>query len=265
MKVGLSQKQFQAADAKISDAMNRMARDGIIGGATPPPVAIKRDLSKKDSITYNEFLDYFRAVASEEDLKIRHAMVDQALAQNGAAEEAASAAMASAWEAEAKARQEERARAGLVDDPELTRIAQENFVLKWRNYELMCLLQHPNQLMPNPASNTPAAGKAPGAVGTGTTGTAAGTPPPVTPKIVNGTVPIGPPTLRTTNPGTPPRYEAPVNLRPSGGAPSGRPAEAQRGGSTKDSDRGPTGGKSSGGSSDRDAKGGKGQDDKAKK
>ena len=82
-KDGLSQKQFQAADEKISDALDRMARDGIIGGATPPQVVIKRDLSKKEKISYTEFLQYFRGLASERDLQIRRTLVDQAVAQKG--------------------------------------------------------------------------------------------------------------------------------------------------------------------------------------
>ena len=59
-KHGLSQKQLQAADAIIAAALDRLARDGILGGATLPAVVRKPDLSKKETITDKEFLDYFR-------------------------------------------------------------------------------------------------------------------------------------------------------------------------------------------------------------
>ena len=68
-KSGLSQKQLQAADALIAAALDRLTRDGTIGGATLPAVVGKPDLFKKEKITFTEFLDYFRGLASERDLK----------------------------------------------------------------------------------------------------------------------------------------------------------------------------------------------------
>ncbi len=70
---------------RIDDALDRLARDGLIGGDVPPPMVVKRDLSKKEKIDYTEFLQYFRGLASERDLQLRRELVDQAVATKGAA------------------------------------------------------------------------------------------------------------------------------------------------------------------------------------
>jgi hypothetical protein len=158
-KNGLSQKQFQAADEKIAAAMDRLVRDGTLGGPVPPTVVFKHDLSKKEKITYPEFLEYFKGLASEQDLKVRRALVDQALAQAGAAQAAADAAMAEAQRAAADAEiarlnaQADRDRSGY--DAEADRIRQENIALQQFNAELMWYLQHPNQVVPHPQSTSP--------------------------------------------------------------------------------------------------------------
>ena len=161
-KSGLSQKQLQAADALIAAALDRLTRDGTIGGATLPAVVGKPDLSKKEKITYTEFLDYFRGLASERDLKIRRALVDQALAQPGAAQAAADAAAAEAQRAAAIAEiasRDAQADRDLNDDnADADRIRRENLELELRNAELKWYLQHPNQVVPHPetkVSNPP--------------------------------------------------------------------------------------------------------------
>ncbi len=98
----LSQKQFQAAEKKIDDAMNRLVRDGTIGSDPAPEIVVKPDLSKKERISWDDFLQYFKGLATQRDLQIRRARVDQALAQQGTAEAAAKEAWANEQQAEAE-------------------------------------------------------------------------------------------------------------------------------------------------------------------
>jgi hypothetical protein len=206
-KEGLTKEQFHAAEAKISDAINRMARDGIIGGAVAPPVAIKRDLSKKDKITYLEFLDYFRGIASEQDLKIRRALVDQAVAEQAAAQAAAGTAIAAAQQAAADAEaarreaQAERERDGA--ESEQARLDREDRELQLIRLELMWYLEHPKQPWHRPnstPSNVPPSGQlgvaASGAGGAGA-GAGSGNPKPGKPGIASSPGPSGvPPIVR---------------------------------------------------------------------
>jgi hypothetical protein len=222
-KYGLSQKQLQAADAIIAAALDRLARDGTLGGATPPAVVIKRDLSKKETITYAEFLDHFRGLVSEQDLKIRRALVDQALAQSGAAQAAADAAAAEAQRAAAIAG---------IDrdlsryDSEADRVRIENIMLQQRNAELLWYLQHPNQVVPHPETNAsnrqPASGQNTAAsngnsAAKGTDATPAQTTPPVR-SIVRR-----PPPVVTANPPNPPRTGGGAPPGPKAAAPAGSP------------------------------------------
>jgi hypothetical protein len=219
---GLTQKQFQAAEAKISDAINRMARDRIIGGAVAPPPARKGDLSKKEKITYQEFLDYFRGLASEEDLKIRRALVDQALAQPGAAQAAADAAAAEAQRAAAIAEIASRDAQADRDlnayDADADRIRRENFELELRNAELKWYLQHPNQVVPHPETN--ASNPQP----------TSGQNTPVQPPTIGRPTVHRPPVV-TTNPPNPPRT--------GGGGPPGPKAAAPADSPTPKDDKKP--------------------------
>ena len=220
-KYGLSQKQLQAADAIIAAALDRLARDGTLGGATPPAVVIKPDLSKKETITYAEFLDYFRGLVSEQDLRIRRALVDQALAQSGAAQAAADAAAAEAQRAAAVA-EIDRDRSGY--DAEADRIRIDT-MLQQRNAELLWYLQHPNQVVPHPETkasnrqptigqNTAAANGNSAAKGTDAT--------PVQPTTLGRPYVHRPPVV-TINPPNPPRTGGGGPPGPKAAAPAGSP------------------------------------------
>ncbi len=200
-KYGLTKEQFQAAEAKISDAINRMARDGIIGGAVAPPVAIKRDLSKKEKITDKEFLDYFRGLASEQDLKIRRALVDQAVAEQAAAQAAAGTAIAAAQQAAADA---EAARREAQAERELDGADSEQALLDREELirlELNWYLEHPKQPWHRPnstPSNVPPSSQL-GVTGSGagSAGAGSGNPKPGKPGIASSPGPSGvPPIVR---------------------------------------------------------------------
>jgi hypothetical protein len=158
-KDGMTQMQFQAAENQIDDALDRLARAGVIGGEVPPAAALARDLSLKEIITYTEFVQYFRGLASERDLQLRREMVDQAIAQQGAARAAAEAAWEAARERrveELLLREEERADRDRDETKrDEGRIRRENEELQRRNQELMWYLQHPRQPLPTP-NNKPA-------------------------------------------------------------------------------------------------------------
>ncbi len=158
-KEGMTQKQFQAAENQIDDALDRLARVGVIGGNVPPPLVMVRDLSMNEVITYTDFVQYFRGLASERDLQLRRQMVDQAVAQQGAAQAAAQAAWDALRERQAEEfleRQEDRADRDRDDAKrDDGRIRWENEELQRRNQELMWYLQHPRQPLPVP-NNTPA-------------------------------------------------------------------------------------------------------------
>jgi hypothetical protein len=151
-KEGMTQQQFQAAENQINDALDRLARAGVIGADAPPPLVLKRDLSMQEIISDAEFVQYFRGLASERDLQLRREMVDQAIAQQGAAQAAAQAAWEAAlerWAAERDDRDRHEA------NREERRIRRENEELEMRNQELMWYLQHPRQPLPTP-NNKPA-------------------------------------------------------------------------------------------------------------
>jgi hypothetical protein len=84
---------------------------------------------------------------SEQDLKIRRALVDQALAQSGAAQAAADAAAAEA----AAIAEIDRDRSGYDAEADGIRI---DTMLRQRNAELLWYLQHPNQVVPHPETKT---------------------------------------------------------------------------------------------------------------
>jgi hypothetical protein len=155
-KDGMTQKQFQAAENRIDDALDRLTRDGVIGGDMPPPLVFKRDLSKKEKIDYTEFLQYFRGLASERDLQLRRELVDRAVAKKWAAQAAAEAAWENAQELRAEALAEwerQQANRDRDDDSRQDRqIRDENAELQRRNAELAWYLQHPRQPVPQPES-----------------------------------------------------------------------------------------------------------------
>jgi hypothetical protein len=153
----MTQKQFQAAENAIDDALDRLARAGVIGGDVAPPMVLVRDLSMKEIITYSDFVQYFRGLASERDLQLRREAVDQAAAQQGAAQAAAQAAWEALHAEEFLERERERADRDRDDhDRDDRRVRRENEELQRRNQELMWYLQHPRQLVPIPTpNNTP--------------------------------------------------------------------------------------------------------------
>jgi hypothetical protein len=223
-KYGLSQKQLQAADAIIAAALDRLARDGTLGGATPPAVVIKRDLSKKEMITYAEFLDYFRGLVSEQDLKIRRALVDQALAQSGAAQAAADAAAAEARRAAAIA-EIDRDPSGY--DAKADGVRLENIILQQRNAELLWYLQHPNQVVPHPETNAsnrqPTSGQNTAAAnGTGSSPAKGTDATPIQPTNLGRPIVHRPPVV-TANPPNPPRTGGGAPPGPKAAAPAGSP------------------------------------------
>ncbi len=190
-KDGLTKEQFQAAGAKISDAINRMVRDGIIGGTDAPTLARKYDLSKKEKITEKEFLDYFHGLASEEDLKIRRALVNQAVAEQAAAQAAA--------DAEAARREAQAERDGA--ESEQARLDREDREFQLMSLELMWYLEHPKQPWHRPnstPSNVPPSSQL-GVTGSGagSAGAGSGNPKPGKPGIASSPGPSGvPPIVR---------------------------------------------------------------------
>jgi hypothetical protein len=150
-KEGMTQKQFQAAENQINAALDRLARAGVIGGNVAPPLVLKRDVSMKEIITDPEFVQYFRGLASERDLQLRREMVDQAIAQQGAAQAAAQAA----WEATRRHAEERADRDRDEANRDDERIRRENEELQWRIQELMWYVKHPRQPLPTP-DNKPA-------------------------------------------------------------------------------------------------------------
>jgi hypothetical protein len=161
---GLPQSKFRASQTKIVDALDRLAADGILGGEPPPQPVIKRDLSKKDSISRTDFLQYFRGLASERDLELRRKQAELAAGQANAAADAARRqaqareAAARAAEAEAQAQEAIDRPNQTASDPDLDAINRqleyqnqllEQQLLKERWAELEWYRLHPNQLYPD--------------------------------------------------------------------------------------------------------------------
>ena len=155
---GLMQIRFKAARAKIDDALDRLAAEGILGGDTAPQAVIKRDISNKDPILRTDFLQYFRGLASERDLELRRKHAELAAAQANAAGAAADAERQQALAQEEEARAQEAINDANQNerdcDPQIKLIENpillvERQLLRERLVELEWYRLHPNQICPD--------------------------------------------------------------------------------------------------------------------